>query len=842
MKNFFKKLSLVMALALVLTSLAPAASANAASKMAMNKKSVVLYLTENAKDTPDNYDFSIKNKPEDWKTTLDFKWESSNEDVATVGKAGLTQAVGVGVATISCTVTEKATGEEVAVVTAKVDVRANADKIVINNAPENGKVGIGEAVIDLNRTLYVGDESTTKRGVVCTNYTRWTSSDETVATVDKNGVVTTLKAGEFTITAEAYQSAANDETIVSDSVKLVAEASLVGAAQASPVKATVTFDSDMSKVITKDNLVVSKIVGTTPVTQLVKEVKFDATGKVATVEMYVAFAEKAEYTFEYAGYKAGFVGAKLTVDEVAKIEIATSTAVVNEPTAVKVKLYDANGIEITDESALARVTLSSTSDDCYFDGTNVTFFEAGKTAAVKAVFHTYKYSDAGVETVLEAAGTVVSVKAATVTISNVVASHVGTTVDWTKTLSSKMTLDDAGFKIFAQAVKTDGKKIASDADEKFTFESADSNALIVAADGTLYPVKEGTATVIVKYDNAVIGAVNVTVIAKKTAASLDVSVSKSLISRAAAALDEVVLKVSAKDQLGRAYSVAGAKVELLGNSTDAPSTLTLVDGKFTFTATDFTADGTYQYKVTVGNLTKVFSITAKAPVATAASTYKVELNNGATEIDLALKLNDVSKNHNYTVKATLVESKGGIKNAIIDVAASKDAAVAAATTEAPAYYFDITATANATKTADSVQLMTAVSGASIKKAATGMIKVTAFQVTKVVSNGAETTVIKPLNTAYMAVKDTQTTPTVTVKTQQAASLGDIASCFEVKVDGTAVANWVVGEIIGVDAATGLPVSDRVVVKNLKYTADVQIDGVAYTYEVSIPVNQSILIK
>ena len=170
MKNFFKKLSFVMALALVLTSLAPAGAAKAAKAMKMNDSNVILYLTENAKDTPDEFDFTIKNKPEDWKSTLSFKWESSNEDVAVVGKAGMTQAVGVGTATISCTVTDKETEEVVAAVSAKVTVKANADKIKINNAPESGKVGIGENVIDLNRTLYVDGVATTKRGVVCTNY------------------------------------------------------------------------------------------------------------------------------------------------------------------------------------------------------------------------------------------------------------------------------------------------------------------------------------------------------------------------------------------------------------------------------------------------------------------------------------------------------------------------------------------------------------------------------------------------------------------------------------------------------------------------------------------------
>ena len=154
MKNFFKKLSFVMALALVLTSLAPAGAAQAASAMVMNVSEKILYITENAKNTPDNYDFYIKNKPEDWRSTLDFEWESSDETVATVENGGITQAHSVGVTTISCTITDSETGEEVAFATCELTVKGIADRIEIINAPEDGIVGIGENVIDLNRAMY----------------------------------------------------------------------------------------------------------------------------------------------------------------------------------------------------------------------------------------------------------------------------------------------------------------------------------------------------------------------------------------------------------------------------------------------------------------------------------------------------------------------------------------------------------------------------------------------------------------------------------------------------------------------------------------------------------------
>ena len=130
----------------------------------------------------------------------------------------------------------------------------------------------------------------------------------------------------------------------------------------------------------------------------------------------------------------------------------------------------------------------------------------------------------------------------------------------------------------------------------------------------------------------------------------------------------------------------------------------------------------------------------------------------------------------------------------------------------------------------------AVSGSAVTKAATGMIKVTAFKLSTDGEKKIGTP--QPLNTAYMAVKDTQAVPTVTVKTQKTDSVNNLEACFEVKVNDKKVetGTWEIGEVIGLEANTNRPF-----VKNIKYTAEVVIDGVSYQYVITIPVNQSILI-
>ena len=101
MKSFFKKLSLVMALAMVVSLVAPAGSAladEAGIALQGTKKVVTDYSVEVGEEV---VDFCFLGAPADWKTT--FAWTSDNEDVATVDKAGKVTALKDGVANITIT-------------------------------------------------------------------------------------------------------------------------------------------------------------------------------------------------------------------------------------------------------------------------------------------------------------------------------------------------------------------------------------------------------------------------------------------------------------------------------------------------------------------------------------------------------------------------------------------------------------------------------------------------------------------------------------------------------------------------------------------------------------------
>lgn len=113
---------------------------------------------------------TINNLPEG----TEIKWSSSDESVAVVTSSGIIIAIGTG----KCVVTAEAGGK-------KYDIEVTVDLSGIEDLPITEIRGIGKTV-SLQST---GDN------------VKYTSSDTSVATVDENGVVTSVGAGMTVITA-----------------------------------------------------------------------------------------------------------------------------------------------------------------------------------------------------------------------------------------------------------------------------------------------------------------------------------------------------------------------------------------------------------------------------------------------------------------------------------------------------------------------------------------------------------------------------------------------------------------------------------------------------------------
>ena len=121
-------------------------------------------------------------------TDKSVAWSTSDEAVATVDAEGKVTAVAPGTATITVTTTD---GEK----TAKCEVTVSAKVIPVES------VALDKETLE----MVEGDEATLAATVAPEEATdktvKWTSSDETVATVDAEGKVTAVKAGTATITA-----------------------------------------------------------------------------------------------------------------------------------------------------------------------------------------------------------------------------------------------------------------------------------------------------------------------------------------------------------------------------------------------------------------------------------------------------------------------------------------------------------------------------------------------------------------------------------------------------------------------------------------------------------------
>ena len=457
-KRFFKKLSLGMALALVLGTTAHAGVAQAAAATwTLKKNSATVYLNEdNVKGTPDNYDFNFKNKPDNWKKDYSFNWYSENEEVATVAKGGVVTGVSVGEATIVCEVVNKKTFE-VETVKAKVTVKANAAAVEISNAAKYDAekdvvVKTGE-VIDLNRTMY--DENgnkTTKRGVYVTDYTRWyvldengQAVDETVATVNqKNGQFVINKAGIYALVCETYQSAKNPQAIVNDFVMVVVEDAkpVIEAKQdkyvdtftvtlGTSVEKTETFDEgaflknfqeglEVLLVVSEDedNTLVESVKGVSAVYNEEKTalVAVDVTlwSKLQNGKTYIVKSGEAEDTFVASVGEAKKID--ITVDKNGPIK-ATNPNVVYisndrvDTNTLSVVYRDANGIDVSGETMTGIEQWTVTGDVDFFDfdptSKTVTAYEdaAGKTITLKVEY--IEYDDKKGEDVLVAQGQVI---------------------------------------------------------------------------------------------------------------------------------------------------------------------------------------------------------------------------------------------------------------------------------------------------------------------------------------------------------------------------------------------------------------------------------------------------
>lgn len=643
-KNFFKKLSFVLALAMIVSVLAPAAGVFAAAAPKLNATKKYLHLS--GEPGPNEFDFNIANKQKGWK----YSWSSDNKNVVTVNKSGLATAKGVGTAKVSVKITNK-DGEKVKTLSATVVVRDNIKTVKISNAPENNTLKVNES-FDFNRSFVTLANSTKKTSSV----TRW-SVDKEGATINDSGVFTATVPGKYVVTARSFQSKAKYETwkvtaddtssliLATDSIEITVVPTITDVKQINKTKFAVTFDADMSKSdLSATTATVYQIINGTKVntgTEKIKEITFDSTGKVATVEMYSKFNPEKVYEFVYGDLVGTFTAAKVALKEVASVQFDDFTANINEVTDIRehVSGLNADGVVIynaKDDSDFAS-TISFSGDlgtNGYLDSNNknVYIYTEGFSTTLTAKFSYYVYnettkvydnitsSDTAVVTGVKKDNDV-----NTATMQYYIGTDEGNSSKTFATTGFKLAADDTGYRI------TTKYKINSDKDtwyydgqstvasnytnSKFIYESSRTDLLIISGD-YLYPIKEGTVTVIVKVNNddkTVVGSFDLTIMPKRVLATATIdnpslTVGNNTIYGANGT--KTLSNITVKDNLDEAIQVSSATVTLESKPTNrvdnnAPTVITSIgtgdDKGKVFVKVDATGttvlDGIYYFKI-----------------------------------------------------------------------------------------------------------------------------------------------------------------------------------------------------------------------------------------------------
>jgi hypothetical protein len=514
---------------------------------------------------------------------------------------------------------------------------------------------------DLNGKFTTNGGSTTSTSSVA----RW-SVDSDKATIDvKTGVFKANEAGTFKVTVRAFETATgadawvalNDATSTagvkaSGTFEVTVVADIVSTKQVDADTFEVTFNADMSKTdLSATTAVVAQIINGKEVitgTEKIKSLKLDATGKVATVDLYAAVKAKTEYTFTYKELTGKFTAASVSLAEVASVDFADSKFIYGGD-ALELKKFvvgkNKEGVIIfkaeTDSDFASALTFSYTGDQTkgYLGGSSIYLYEEGYAAPVKVEFNHYAYNtETKVYDHITSSDT--AVVACVKTDSSLDTTSIQYAVlpggsspddktEWSST-GVKIAAGDSGYSFWVRYLNKDAENDKDyepvDNGTKFDFETTKSDVALVT-NQYIYPVAAGTVSVLVKDRSnpsnvVVVGSFDVTVLPTRALGGVTIDNryltvnNHDVYGNDDTATDKALATITTTDTLGapRAVSVVEDPAALRKPSASAVApVLTIATVK------------TGQYSI------KVDSKSTPSNIVTAgAYTFKINIIDGAT--------------------------------------------------------------------------------------------------------------------------------------------------------------------------------------------------------------------
>ena len=406
-----------------------------------------------------------------------LSWTSSNPKVAQVSSNG--------------TITAVASGS--AVITAKT---ANGKTASVNVLVKTPTVKLSA----ISKTMYRGE--TTKLTATSSNKkpVSWTSSDPTIASVDSNGTIKTLKNGTVKISASANGGKATCTITVKEPIQISATTSSIYRGKTTTLKAipaystTITWMSSnpLIATVSSNGVVTSKKAGTVTITA-------KAFGKSVTKTIKVV-----EPSLKVTGSTSLYRGKTTTL----KATTSYSTKVTWTSSKPSIATVSSNGVVIGKKAGTVTITAKAFGKSVTktikvvepsLKVTGSTSLYRGKTTTLKATTSyrtkvTWKSSKPSIATV-SSSGVVTGKKAGTVYIY---ANAYGKSVKYKLTIKEPaLKLNKSSSSIYKG--KTTTLKATTSYRTKVTWKSSNSSIATVSSTGVVTGKKAGTAYI---YANA----------------------------------------------------------------------------------------------------------------------------------------------------------------------------------------------------------------------------------------------------------------------------------------------------------------------------------------------------
>ena len=665
MKSSKKVLAFALAAAMVVTAV-PATNAQAASTAKLSAKKATVYSA--------GYKTVTVTTPKSWKS-VKVTATSNKKSVATVKKTAAKKIKVTGVKPGTAKVTVKVTYKT----STKKSAKTKTKKLTYTM--KVAKVGValsGDSVVAVGSTTKL---TNTKKNSSRAKIT-YTSSDDTIAKVDAaTGVVTGVKAGKATITAKI--TVGKDSATTTKDIE-VKNHVLSTVAQNKLTELTATVTGDTKNLKATDFAIKSEA---TKVVYPVSKVSVDSKdASKVTLTLFSELKDAATYDVTLDGITKTFVASD---GKVASIALDKATIPYATETEVKLVSKDANGVvvkELKYGEADANYDFTiNTNGNGYTNGSKLYLNKVGDTATAEITYKTGKYDQNGKPEGNIGPNKVTITASAQSEINNFAVRIDDSAKKFDKAKdTNKIAVNETKAAMF-KIQNADNQEISDYS--KYTFESSDKSVLMLADNKVsatynsigITALKNGTAYILVKKDDKVVGSVAIDIVAERAVATLeldkyDVTLSKNLAS------DSKTVNVTLKDQYGDKWSGDyNLNIECL--STDAKdsnnktlaakdvngvtyyNTVAKTDKKVTFV--NSAAKGNYVYKISYKKdnkeiAAKTVSVAVKQTDSTKISAYRLDVDN--SNVDMKV---DNDNKDTKTINVKMIGVADGVDKTVV---------------------------------------------------------------------------------------------------------------------------------------------------------------------------------